>query len=363
MEAPPATTPSPIRLIRVPESFANLESDLFQSLGATVTRKLGRNYRLVRLTDPTQAPPPDLAGFISWNLPVHHSWPCNPRNTDGFIERAAQALAAKFSASNPQTVLVGALDPGSPNRYYRSLASNLRGRLLQLFPDHCSRLREATDQNPSLPTLFCHVGNEGLFCGLQSPRQSGGFHPGGTRFIRQSDAQTISRAGAKLAEALHHLQLHQSPPAAGSHWLELGASPGGMTTELLRRNYRVTAIDRAPLDPRLTGTSNALTTIIADAASFHPAPGTSYDALLCDMNGSALDSIRQVLRLAKFLHPGAPAIFTLKLPGANTLDEINQLSRAVIRTAAAGGLNLIAKVHLTYNRHEFTLFLQPSSGS
>ena len=79
------------------------------------------------------------------------------------------------------------------------------------------------------PNLFCLVGKEGLFCGLQSPAASNGFYPGGTKFIRQNTPDTISRAGAKIAEALHYLQLKKTPPPAGSQWLELGASPGGMT--------------------------------------------------------------------------------------------------------------------------------------
>ena len=67
-------------------------------------------------------------------------------------------------------------------------------------------------QDSRAPTLFCLVGKEGLFCGLRSPRAANGFHAGGTKFIRQSGPGNISRAGAKIAEALHYLQLHRTPP-------------------------------------------------------------------------------------------------------------------------------------------------------
>ena len=292
---------------------------------------------------------------MRWNLPVHHSWPCCPPEIPGFIEKAAQALARKFGASEPQAVIVGALEAGGSNRYYRTLASNLRGRTLQLFPAAVAALRDAEAQASRAPSLFCLVGKEGLFCGLQSPKDSNGFYPGGTKFIRQNAPDTISRAGAKIAEALHHLQLDRPVPAPGSHWLELGASPGGMTAELLDRGYRVSAVDRAPLDARLEN-ARGLQSVVADAAMFQPPLGTTYDALLSDMNGDPLESIAQVIRLAKHLRPGGLVVFTLKLPGVTTFAETNALETAVVDAAAAAGLRVFARTHLSYNRHEFTLF-------
>lgn len=207
------------------------------------------------------------------------------------------------------------------------------------------------------PTLFCLVGEEGLFCGLQSPRDSNGFHPGGTKFIRQTAPGMISRAGAKIAEALHHLALYRNAPAAGSHWLELGASPGGMTSELLNRNYRVTAVDRALLDARLKNASG-LQEVRMDAAAYHPPPSTMYDAILSDMNGDALDSIAQVVRLSENLRPGGLVVFTLKMPGVTAFEEINRLAASILEAATAPGLREIAMIHLTYNRHEFTVFFE-----
>lgn len=350
---PPATW-----LIRVPEVFADSESDILHGLGAVSLRKLGKDYHLIRLENPvSNIRQSDAAKFISWNLPLHHSWPCDPGKIPGFIEKAAQALFRKFGANPPQTLIAGALDPGATDRYYRSLASNLRGRTLQLFPPALSAIRDAETQDSRTPTLFCLVGQEGLFCGVQSPQFSNGFHPGGTKFIRQNAPGTISRAGAKIAEALHYLQLHRLPPPAGSHWLELGASPGGMTAELLTRAYHVTAVDRAPLDPRL-GKSPGLKSVLADAANFEPAPNVRYDALLSDMNGDALDSIRHVARLANHLLPGALVIFTLKLPGVATYPAVNELQTRVLTAAAEARLRLFALTHLTYNRQEFTLFFE-----
>jgi hypothetical protein len=344
-------------LLRIPEVFAAWENEILTGLAATPVRKIARDYHLVRLADPEILAHSAAGRCVSWRLPIHHAWPCDPRRTDAFIEKAAQALARKFATHTPQTLLVGALDPGAANRYFRSLAANLRGRTLQLFPPPLAALRDATAQDPQAPTLFCLVGAEGLFCGIHSPLAANGFHPGGSKFIRQNAPGTISRAGAKIAEALHHLQLHRPLPPAGSHWLELGASPGGMTAELLARSYQVTAVDRAPLDPRLAN-SPALLTLLADAATYEPPPATRYAALLSDMNGNARESIRHLARLSRHLQPGGIAIFTLKLPGVSTLADFAQLESAVTAIAARAGLSWISTTHLTYNRHEFTLFFE-----
>jgi len=346
-------------LIRVPEVFAGMEAELMHELGAQVIRKPGRDYILIRIGQPSRIRASAAAKLLRWNLPMHHMWPCCPRETAGFIEKAAQAMLRKFGSAMPHAILTGPLDPDASNRYHKTLASNLRGRLLQLFPPDVAAIRELGPQDSRLPALYGLVGPEGLFCGIQSPLASNGFYPGGTKFIRQSSPGMISRAGAKIAEALHYLTLHRSPPPAGSHWLELGASPGGMTSELLARGYRVTAVDRAPMDARLNGAS-ALQTVRMDAAAFVPRAGTVYDAILSDMNGDALESIGRVSRFASHLRPGGLVVFTLKMPGISGFSEMNALEAAVAAAASASGLHPFATTHLTYNRHELTMFLERS---
>ncbi len=68
--------------------------------------------------------------------------------------------------------------------------------------------------------------------------------------------------------------------------------------------------------------------------------------------------MRQVARLASHLRKGAPVIFTLKMAGVQTLSGILTQSGAAIRTAADAGLSLLSRKHLSYNRHEFTLFFE-----
>lgn len=338
-------------LIRIPEVFADFAPQILAGLGATPRKKLGGDYHWVQLADPAALRDSEWSIFTSWNLPADHAWPCNPQKMDGFVEKAAQAMSGKFAGHAPQALFTGPLLPGAAHPYFKHLATNLRGRALQLFPP--LPVAEVEAQDPVTPTLFCLVGKEGLFCGLRSPRESNGFYPGGTKFIRQSAA--ISRAGAKIAEALHFLKLHRPGLPAGAHWLELGASPGGMTAELLDRGFHVTAIDKAALDPRLDR-APGLKFRRVDVGVFQPEQ--AFDALLCDMNGDPRASLRQVARLSASLTPGGLIVFTLKATGAESPEEMLGLMRAVVAHAGASGLTLIAKTHLTYNRQEFTLFFE-----
>lgn len=356
-ESPSPETPAPSTpwLVRIPEIFEGIAGEVLRRFGAVSHTRLGLDFYLIKTTTPEAIQRSEAAKFARWNLPMDHTWPCNPQKMDGFIEKAAQTLLKKFGARHPQGIFIGTTHPTSPDKYYRSLASNLRGRVLQLFPKLAAGTVE--EQDATAETLFCLVGKEGLFCGMQSPRACNGLYPGGSKFIDQDSPDTISRAGAKIAEALHYLLLHRPPLPEHSHWIELGACPGGMTSELLARKQRVTAIDRAPLDPRLDGRPG-LRFVLEDVAAFEPRTHTTYDALLCDMNGPPEESIEQVIRLSRFLKKGGLIVFTLKVPRIETVEEPCALFRFITGMASAAGLKLFAQTHLTYNRHEFTLFFE-----
>lgn len=351
----PATPTMPL-LVRVPEVFAPMLAEILGALDSRKPKRFGKEYFLVQ-GDPEVLRASEVGKFVSWCLPVEHGWPCRPENMDGFIEKAAQGLVKKFGDLQPQAILVGQLDPSGPTRFFKTLASNLRGRVLQVFPAPAAGWKGVEEQDPAHPTLFCLVGKEGLYCGMVSPREANGFYPGGTKYIRQTSAETISRAGAKIAEALHFLRLYQPELPAGSKWLELGASPGGMTSELLQRGYTVNAVDRAALDSRLDG-AKGLQFSRKDVATFVPPKGAKYDAILSDMNGDPMGAIRQVGRLSAFLRPGGLAVFTLKTTSAESYADLNSLEHGVIAQAGKDGLSLVARTHLTYNRNEFTLFFR-----
>ena len=353
----PSSRPYSLYLVRIPVIFECVADALLNEFGAISRKRLGQDYHLINATEPRAIRWSEAAKFVRWNLPMDHAWPCHPAKMERFIEKAARTLARKFSERAPQGIFIGQLNPGSPDKYYKSLASNLRGRTLQLFPH--LKAAAVEEQDPELETLFCLVGKEGLFCGMQSPRDSNGWYPGGSKFIGVESPETISRAGAKIAEALHCLTLYRPPLPAGAHWLELGASPGGMTSELLRRGQRVTAVDRAPLDRRLDNLPG-LTFIQCDVAAFTPEERNAavFDAILCDLNGPPEESIGHVIRLSELLKKPGLILFTLKLPRVENLKEPCELFRKTAETARAAGLRLFAQTHLTHNRHEFTLFFE-----
>ena len=118
----------PSHLIRISEVFSGLIPEILGLLGAEKVRKLGSEFFVFQTETPERITDSPAARFIRWHIPVEHSWPCNPEKMDGFIEKAAQSLYYKFESRNPQTILVGRLDPSSQKPYYKSLASNLRGR-------------------------------------------------------------------------------------------------------------------------------------------------------------------------------------------------------------------------------------------
>ena len=347
-------------LVRIPEVFATVAPDIVRRLSPTGATPLGTEFYLLKSSTAEAVTGPDTVLHVSWRLPVAHSWPCRPRTMEGFVEKAAQTLLRKFSGQPVQAILVGLLHGGTPNSYYKKLASNLRGRVLQLFPP--LPVAEAESQHAGRPTLYCLLGPEGLYAGVASPVATNGFYPGGTKHLPHEAVDAISRAGAKVAEALHYLRLHRAALPKGAHWLELGASPGGMTAELLSKQFRVTAVDRAALDSRLDG-MKGLTFVRGDALAFRAPAGAVYDGLLCDLNGGARESMMAVLSHRGALKSGAVVIFTLKLPGTESVAAAVALRDEIVAMAGMGGLNLIAQTHLRANRREFTLFFEDAGGS
>ncbi|MFN5961915.1 MAG: SAM-dependent methyltransferase [Verrucomicrobiota bacterium] len=338
-------------LVKIPAVLVDATEAVWRHLRVVRPTPLSPEWHLVKVAQPGRlwSGPAELA--ISWRMRVEHSWPCAPRGMEGFIEKAAQALLRKFGARKPQAVLMGPLDAGSRDPFFRGLASNLRGRTLQLFGPLESP--DAESQDPEKESLYCLVGPGGLYAGMIKPREAGGFHPGGTKFIRQEGGETISRAGAKIAEALHWLRLYRPVPKPASHWLELGASPGGMTAELLRRKYRVTAVDRAPLDPKLRKTPG-LRFYLQDCRTWRAPAGTVLDAVLCDMNGPAEASFATVLEQARALRAGGIVLFTVKTAGLQTIDDAVHAVAQLRASAERAGLASVAVTHLMYNRREFT---------
>ncbi len=355
--APPSAAPT-TWLLRIPLVFADLVPDVLLALDATLKKHISTEYYWVLLRNAAVLRRSPAMAFVSWHMPLDHAWPVNPGKMEGFVEKAVHSLVTKFAGRQPQGAFVGTLNTRAIDQYFRKLASNLRGRMLQVMPPMSVDLPE--DQAPGSPSLFALVGREGIYAGVISPRQSGGFYPGGSKFIKTSNDDSISRAGAKIAEALHILSLYRPIPPEGARWLDLGAAPGGITAELLQRHYRVTAVDSAPLDERLLKRP-LLTFFETSLIDFKPSIRAQYDAVVCDLNNDPATAIGHVARLSTNVKAGGIVVFVLKLAGAEAYDAILSLLSTTIESARAASLHVIAVKHLTYNRHELTIFLEKKS--
>jgi 23S rRNA (cytidine2498-2'-O)-methyltransferase len=339
------------QLVRVFEGFASFHPELLRRWKARGAKALGTEYWLFSADEAVERDGAE-AMFLRWCMTVDHAWPCVPQKIEGFLDKAVAALVKKFADAAPQQVMVTPLSVGAPHRYYKNLAAWMQQRLRQEIARVPAMAVE--EQDPHEKSLFVLVGKEGVFASLATPQECRGFYAGGSKLMSHSAAHSISRAGAKVAEALHLLPLWRPVPAAGAHWIELGASPGGMTAELLERGYRVTAVDRARMDPRIVR-HPLLDFHEADVREFRAAPGVRFDALLCDMNGDAEQSLSLVLDRLPELKSGALVIFTMKTPQIEGCEEILALRHRLLSMAQRAGLLAIVQRHLTYNRQEFTL--------
>jgi len=71
--------------------------------------------------------------------------------------------------------------------------------------------------------------------------------------------------------------------------------------------------------------------------------------------------MQQVIRLSESLNYGRLVVFTLKLPRVADVDDACAIFRKTVKKARLAGLMLFAQTHLTYNRHEWTLFFERSA--
>lgn len=161
-----------------------------------------------------------------------------------------------------------------------------------------------------------------------------------------------SRSTLKLDEALLVLLdegERQRWLKAGMRAVDLGASPGGWTWQLVHRSLHVTAVDNGPMDGALLA-SGLVDHLRADG--FRYRPPKPVDWLVCDM----VEQPRRVADLvAQWFAEGACryAIFNLKLPMKKRYDEVVLCLDRV--RAAAPRIEVRAR-HLYHDREEITVF-------
>ena len=325
------------------------------SLGMTTSKVLHENFLLCNF-DAKQSSVETAALFLCrFIFPVHHMWPVKVSSED-FIERASQGILKAFSATYFQNIQIF-----SPMVGLQSLCKNLRGRILQLAEPtlvksskgQFSNWRQDPFKAPTnAGTLYICITSNCVYAGVSTPRFSGSYYAGGRRFLKTSNEDSISRASAKIVEAIEHLDLIGCNSSGLMSWLELGASPGGMTRELLARDKNVVAVDRAHLSHELQNLPR-LKFVQCDARQY--SSHQTFDAILCDMNGDALTSAQTTSNLSKNLKSTGIIIFTLKIADAG---ELQYLLKHVLDSFENKNLKCFSIKHLFHNRQEVTLFFR-----
>ena len=179
---------------------------------------------------------------------------------------------------------------------------------------------------------------------LASPTKTSPFVNGECLF-QEDRVGPPSRAYLKLWEALTRLGAWPQP---GETCLDLGASPGGWTWALAQLGARVTAIDRAELDPRVT----ALPNVTWREGSAFTLPPEPVDWLVCDVIAYP-DKLLALVQTWVASGLAGRIVCTIKFQGETDHDA------AAAFTAIAGG----RVMHLFHNKHELTfVWAAPQAG-
>lgn len=289
------------------------------------------------------------------------------------------------------------------------LASRLRSQLEIEFKKAVSTNEKSQPSNvletplgQNTPGLYVLLTPKTLIASCMTPSQ---FGVNDVMFPMLSESDSTSRAAKKIQQALAQairmgfLQIksdapgitadrHNATPShfskmplAGQLWLDLGASPGGITESLVNFGAQVVAVDRAPLHPRLH--SNKSIHFLQDNISDmkiqkinQKTDSRSFDGIVCDMNGPPLIASQAILRLTRLIKPGALLVFTLKLKVLdNWKDDLGELlehlcnsglftsntrdqNSGMAQQKSRGPFRHLGTYHLKSNRNELTLVFE-----
>ena len=166
--------------------------------------------------------------------------------------------------------------------------------------------------------------------------------PQGACYFIEDKVNPPNRAYLKLWEALTLLGHY---PKAGDTALDLGASPGGWTYVMHSLGAKVTAVDKAELDPKIAKLPD-VTCLQQSAFAIEPASlEQSYDWVLSDV---ACYPERAYALIMKWIASGKAKnmIFTIKLQGEIdlvTMKKFQEIPDSYV-------------TNMFYNKHEATFF-------
>ncbi len=194
----------------------------------------------------------------------------------------------------------------------------------------------------------CHVGVSRV--GNSSP------WPMGIVRLRMPGASP-SRSTVKLAEAMLVFLGEEGMAkrmAPGMSAVDLGASPGGWTWQLVQKSFSVIAVDNGPMDAALMETGQVKH---RREDGFRYRPPEPVDWMVCDM----VESPSRIATLAaRWFAEGwcRETIFNLKLPMKKRWEEVGRC-RKIIEAALEGKRHELRMKHLYHDREEITAWIGP----
>ncbi|MFQ3229361.1 23S rRNA (cytidine(2498)-2'-O)-methyltransferase RlmM [Reinekea sp.] len=212
--------------------------------------------------------------------------------------------------------------------------------------------KKEDSSKPSLRLFF--KDSTQVIVGSDKPRLRAKWPMGIARL--RSPAAAPSRSTLKLEEAFGHF--------LGDDWREqlshcrtgvdLGASPGGWTWQLVNQGLYTYAIDNGPMDKKLMA-SGLVEHVAADGFTWKPP--LMVDWLVCDM----IEKPGRVAQLMyEWLHTRQAkyAIFNLKLPMKKRFQEWQDIKTQLDIAKVGQHPKAIMKAkHLYHDREEITVFL------
>lgn len=161
-----------------------------------------------------------------------------------------------------------------------------------------------------------------------------------------------SRSGHKLAEAFEALAGGAPRPEPGALAVDLGASPGGWTSQLLAAGFSVIAVDNGPMAPALLETGR-VKHLREDGFRYRPPHPVPW--MVCDI----VESPSRVAALAaQWVAEGwcRQAIFNLKLPMKRRREEV-ETARTLVADALGRRPFRLRLKQLYHDREEVTAWL------
>jgi 23S rRNA (cytidine2498-2'-O)-methyltransferase len=197
------------------------------------------------------------------------------------------------------------------------------------------------------------VGGRACYVGVSEVGNSSHWPMGIVRL--RMPAAAPSRSTLKLAEALMEF-LDEKERAKrlvpGMTAVDLGASPGGWSWQLMKHGLMVLAVDNGPIDATLLDSGQVKH---RRDDGFHFRPAEPVDWMVCDM----IESPSKIARLAaKWIAEGwcRESIFNLKLPMKKRWEEVERC-RGIIDEALGGGGYYLRFKQLYHDREEVTAYL------